>query len=521
MMRFRTTGLWAIAAFGWAMAACPPADAQDSALFRPRCATQATTSAPIAYTAVCDTGPISSGKVVRVAYQKDSATQPAGEANYLAFTATGKSAAILVAVDRSDRARSRTVALGAGDAVRLIEATRGVAAADRFGLAAILGDRLDVIAPIGAGRDEIAKAASAIRADATPADGSRAVLDAIRLVAQVQAERHILVLASDGKPDDKSYARDDIIRAATDAGVTIVTIGYRERSGGGPEMASLRKLAEETGGYFAEPPLPSSRVDDAVVARFAQFAHSGGTVTFTLDSQEPRGRYILNAEVEGGKVLAGTYVAEIGAPVAPKPQPTAPAPQPAPAAKPATGPQVGTTAPPSPQPQVQPPANPAKPAVAPPPPAPASGGFLNDAVTFAVEQWTARPLVIGGAIAGIVIVLASLIGLIVHRARRVKVFAWIEMSDARRTRVPITSPGVRLGRHSDNDVRFDDKSVHRYHAVLSRDGGTGTYVISDVTRDATRSNGIMVNGELLHGKATLASGDTVELGEVKFKFVYA
>jgi pSer/pThr/pTyr-binding forkhead associated (FHA) protein len=126
-----------------------------------------------------------------------------------------------------------------------------------------------------------------------------------------------------------------------------------------------------------------------------------------------------------------------------------------------------------------------------------------------------------GVGAGAVLVVVSLIGLLVHRVRRVRVYAWLELTHPRPTRVPVTSPGVRLGRHSDNDICFDDKSVHRYHAVLAREAATGTFVISDVSRDQARSNGILVNGELVHGKATLANGDLVELGEVAFRFRYA
>ncbi|MFX4963517.1 hypothetical protein ABTC07_19765, partial [Acinetobacter baumannii] len=76
---------------------------------------------------------------------------------------------------------------------------------NRFGLATLNGDRLDVLAPIGSSRDEIARAVSSVRADGLGADDTRGLLDAIRLLQQVPADRRILVVSSDGKPEDKAF----------------------------------------------------------------------------------------------------------------------------------------------------------------------------------------------------------------------------------------------------------------------------------------------------------------------------
>jgi len=118
------------------------------------------------------------------------------------------------------------------------------------------------------------------------------------------------------------------------------------------------------------------------------------------------------------------------------------------------------------------------------------------------------------------LIAAFAVARLLRRARRIRIFAWIEMLDQRRTRFPVTKPGVRLGRHSDNDIRFRDKSVHRYHAILQRDAATGRYQIADVSGNQARSNGVMVNGELVHQPVVLGNGDTIELGDVSFRFVY-
>lgn len=143
---------------------------------------------------------------------------------------------------------------------------------------------------------------------------------------------------------------------------------------------------------------------------------------------------------------------------------------------------------------------------------------LDNITEWFLAEWQARPFVLIGIPLAILLIVAGILWWQLRRRRRLPVFAWLELIDERRTRVPVTATGVRIGRHSDNDIRFENQSVHRFHAVLSRDVGTGQFVISDVSHDNVRSNGVLVNGELVL-KSPLADGDTVELGEVKFRFL--
>jgi hypothetical protein len=515
-MRFSWIPLFLAVAFASLIVGVLVSRADDIVNFQPACKSQPVQNDPRAFTASCEIGPVGALRVSRVTYRHDGSQQPPAEATFLPFDLSNRRAAVLFVVDRSDRRRARTIALGGGDAVRMADTARAIGTY-RFGFATVLGDRLDVMAPIGSQREDLARAAGAIRADGIGADSSRAVLDAIRLVAQTPADRHVIVLASDGKPEDKALASDDVIRAARDANVVVVGLGYRERTGDGQELASLKRLAEETGGFYAEPLLPATRIDDAVVARFGQFISSGGVATFPLDKSDPRGRYLISVEIEGGKPLVGSYVADISLPglTAAKVQqvaaPTAPPSKSAPGPKPAanTPAQVLAVSTPSSPPQQPDPREPGS-----------LQEIAGDVLDYALGVWSARPLTIIGATIVLALIAIGIIGMLARRARRIKVFAWIELLDQRRTRFPVTTPGVRLGRHSDNDIRFRDKSVHRYHAVLQRDPAAGTYRISDVSRNQARSNGVMVNGELVHNPVVLANGDTIELGDVSFRFVY-
>ncbi|AKQ64420.1 Adenylate cyclase [Myxococcus hansupus] len=74
---------------------------------------------------------------------------------------------------------------------------------------------------------------------------------------------------------------------------------------------------------------------------------------------------------------------------------------------------------------------------------------------------------------------------------------------------------LRIGRTDDNDITLDHRSLSRTHAKLVREDGGEWRVI-----DMQSANGMTVNGEN-YAQATLATGDIIELGHVKLRFVSA
>jgi ABC transport system ATP-binding/permease protein len=76
----------------------------------------------------------------------------------------------------------------------------------------------------------------------------------------------------------------------------------------------------------------------------------------------------------------------------------------------------------------------------------------------------------------------------------------------------IAKPLVRIGRLEELDLCISHRSISREHArVVSRDG-------SFEIEDHNSANGVRVNGSSLK-RAQLRSGDLVELGQVRFRFV--
>ncbi len=77
----------------------------------------------------------------------------------------------------------------------------------------------------------------------------------------------------------------------------------------------------------------------------------------------------------------------------------------------------------------------------------------------------------------------------------------------------ISKTESRIGRVDDNDVFLDHRSLSRTHCKLVREDNGEWRVI-----DMQSANGLMVNGEP-YAQVTLRSGDVLELGHVKMKFV--
>ncbi len=69
-----------------------------------------------------------------------------------------------------------------------------------------------------------------------------------------------------------------------------------------------------------------------------------------------------------------------------------------------------------------------------------------------------------------------------------------------------------IGRTPENDIVLNHKSISRHHAKIIRDGNS--YVVVDLES----ANGVRVNGAQ-YERTELSSGDVVELGHVKLRFV--
>lgn len=78
---------------------------------------------------------------------------------------------------------------------------------------------------------------------------------------------------------------------------------------------------------------------------------------------------------------------------------------------------------------------------------------------------------------------------------------------------PCVRTELRVGRTDENDIALDHRSLSRTHCKVVREANGEWRVI-----DLQSANGLMVNGEP-YAQSALRSGDVLELGHVKLKFV--
>ncbi len=94
------------------------------------------------------------------------------------------------------------------------------------------------------------------------------------------------------------------------------------------------------------------------------------------------------------------------------------------------------------------------------------------------------------------------------------VYAWLEKLDGSGQRIAVKATSLRIGRHEDNDLRFEEPEVHRRHAVL-HSTPQREFIITDLSGQG--GNGVKVNSKKIE-KAQLRDGDVVEIGPVRLKF---
>jgi pSer/pThr/pTyr-binding forkhead associated (FHA) protein len=72
--------------------------------------------------------------------------------------------------------------------------------------------------------------------------------------------------------------------------------------------------------------------------------------------------------------------------------------------------------------------------------------------------------------------------------------------------IPLSRAVMGLGRHPQNDIVLDDRSLSRFHARVERRGDRFVVV------DCGAQNGVHLNGERVVGESELAAGDRITLG---------
>lgn len=422
----------------------------------------------------------------------------------------GKTSAWLFLIDRSNPGRSASVR----QQVELVESMLNQARANQAMGVASFANTVDVVIPIS---DRIYNAGAqldTIRADGAATEFFASAIEAIEILKAYPADRRALVILSDGKAEDKAYSREDVVKAAKDAGVIIYGLGFADRATETPFLQVLRRLAEDTGGPF-ESAVGNADIPPSFRNSFTDFLTSGGTLTAALGNVTGDLEIAVDLVLSNGeKVALSQNLTRDYSPPAPEPEPE-----------------------PQPEPELS-----------------LIGKIYSvlDPVVAGAGKWADanQPLAILGLLLPILL-LAVVVFLLVRGMKpqaagpfmpevaaqptnatqmdivsdestvvytspitepSKPVFGYFIFLDDQSQKFPIQTKSLKIGRHSDNDFRLNNDSVHRHHAHFRYDGNN-----KPIITDLNTVNGVFVNGQKVQS-ADLKSGDMIELGEVRFRF---
>jgi VWFA-related protein len=234
---------------------------------------------------------------------------------HAASTGEGRLAMVL-AIDHSLSMRPEMVADARKAALRLIEMS---ASGERIGLITFAGDLTENVEPT-TDRDSLKAAIDRVE----PAGMTTALYDAaseaVDRLAKSTADRKAVILLTDGKNDSGRHSRDEVVKAANDAGVCLQTIGL----GASPDSAALSAMASSTGGSYYGTSDSRHLVD--IYEQIAANLHSEYTIQFSREADALE--HSLSVRARRGSELGEdtkTYMAAVGRePLRPVPQTEAP-----------------------------------------------------------------------------------------------------------------------------------------------------------------------------------------------------
>ena len=167
------------------------------------------------------------------------------------YPAPDQSTTILFLVDSSDPNRKSTVEKRIVSDIFDIFSTFGTPRKPHLKLGlAVFDTNLKVISQIGDEEPTSLNSLSKIKAEGQATEFYKSIIDAISLLSKTDSTRKGLIIFSDGKDEDRAYKKEDVLKAAKDANIVILALGYAEKPADTPYLQTLKKLGEETYGQF-------------------------------------------------------------------------------------------------------------------------------------------------------------------------------------------------------------------------------------------------------------------------------
>jgi hypothetical protein len=223
----------------------------------------------------CDYAYSSSQEVKDVSLKVGDVAVQIAEKGITPYPSEGQTSAILFLVDVSDPKRLNTVEIK--NKQHLVEMLLQQKAYQKTGIA-VFDSEISVLSPLGSDQKENVKAVNQIKARGQATEFYKNILEAIKILKDTDATRKGLVLMSDGKDEDRAYRIEDVLKAAKDANVVILGMGYTETPSDAPYLQTIKRLADRTGGAFLD--ASNAKLPKAFIDSPFDFLEKGGRVAF-------------------------------------------------------------------------------------------------------------------------------------------------------------------------------------------------------------------------------------------------
>ena len=452
----------------------------------------------------------------------------------------------MIVVDTSDRARARTVASGV-DFVRSF--VTGLPKQDKVAIFT-LALNLEEVSPFGSTPEDRSKSLAGIKPGG---DASKTTLiftnlrEGLKKLEVVKDTRKAVLLLTDGKdetpggPTAQEIERKKLIDAAKAAGIAVHSVGYAESAADQAYFAGLKEISGQTDGLFVATALAVKDAPPATSSLLRGVMHGAGIVRIDLSKLTEPTAITVTAKTADKKTIAlqvpsekvaaamGASPADIAKLAKEKADKEAKEKADKEAKEKAdkeAKAKADKEAKAKADEEAEKPKGPAVPKDPPP--------------KAAVPIW-----VWAGSGAALVILIAAMLMLRAARKRAAEEaqsaeyvrmaeeerlsqearrsqepkkteappLSWIEMCDAQQTRHPVRITSLKIGRGQHNDLVFRNDSVSGNHCVINCNR-EGEWSITDLNA----GNGVVLNGARVK-QSVLRHGDTIELGELKMRFL--
>lgn len=197
--------------------------------------------------------------------------------SFLSYPAENQTTAILFLIDTSDPGRKDTIERRiVSDLFDILSSPSAKRDHIKYSVSTF-DTEIKIQSPFGASYSDTLNSLANIKADGMATEFYKSILTSIKHLKATDATRKGLVIFSDGKDEDRAYKHEDVLKAAKEANVVIMGLGYAEKKADYPHLQTLQRLSDETYGLFINVTDKSSFIK--IIQEPFSFIEKGGRIT--------------------------------------------------------------------------------------------------------------------------------------------------------------------------------------------------------------------------------------------------